>query len=272
MVPISRACRTFLIFVLTCTVIVFSGCAGHTPAGKVAISAENLSLTAGTSTQLKAIDTSFRDQTIDITRTAIWVSSDTAVATVSSTGLLTAVAAGTAVITATPSNHDAGSLSMVIGAPLLSGISVTPASSSLAQGQTQQYTATATYANGTSSNISSSVTWSISPASVATVSSTGLVSSVSVGSFVVTANSGSFIATAPGTVGPAALTSLSISPANISLAGGSTQQFAAVGTYSDRTTRDVTNFVTWSSSNLNLLSISSSGLGTSLGAQTSRSM
>jgi len=48
----------------------------------------------------------------------------------------------------------------------------------------------------------------------------------------------------------ATLTALAISPTNPTIGTSATQQFKATGTFSDKTTRDMTNFVTWTSSNL----------------------
>jgi hypothetical protein len=45
------------------------------------------------------------------------------------------------------------------------------------------------------------------------------------------------------------LSSIAVTPANPSLGVSATQQFTATGTFSDKTTRDMTNFVTWTSSN-----------------------
>jgi hypothetical protein len=47
----------------------------------------------------------------------------------------------------------------------------------------------------------------------------------------------------------ATLSSIAVTPANPSISVGATQQFTATGTFSDRTTRDLTNFATWTSSN-----------------------
>jgi len=48
----------------------------------------------------------------------------------------------------------------------------------------------------------------------------------------------------------ATLASLVVTPTNPTITGaGATQQFTATGTFSDKTTRDMTNFVTWTSSN-----------------------
>ena len=50
------------------------------------------------------------------------------------------------------------------------------------------------------------------------------------------------------------------------LAVGSTQQFTATGTYSDGSTMDITNQVTWASSATTMATISSAGLATGVAA------
>jgi hypothetical protein len=62
------------------------------------------------------------------------------------------------------------------------------------------------------------------------------------------------------------LTSISVAPANPSLAVGSTIQFAASGTYSDGTSHDITTQVIWSSSNTSVATVNNSGLATALSA------
>jgi hypothetical protein len=47
----------------------------------------------------------------------------------------------------------------------------------------------------------------------------------------------------------ATLSSITITPDKPTINVGATQQFTATGTFSDKTTRDLTNFVTWTSSN-----------------------
>lgn len=58
------------------------------------------------------------------------------------------------------------------------------------------------------------------------------------------------------------ITSIAVLPADPSVAAGSTQQFTAQGTFSDNATRDVSSFVTWSSSTPAVASISDTGLAT----------
>ena len=260
-----RSCRLLLSVLLCSLSLAFSGCAGgHPSAGNIEIIAGNALLTAGGSTQLSATSNSLISGSNDITNKASWSSSNPAVATVTSTGYLTGVSLGAAIITASY-EQASGSLAMAIGAPLTTTLTVTPANASVIAGGTQQYTAQATYANNTAANVSSTAQWSVAPASIGTISSTGLLSVLTPGNFTVTAVSGLKLAAVTGTAAASALASISITPATASIAGGSTQQFQATATYNNKTTADISSSVTWASSNTSLLTVSSTGLGTAFG-------
>ena len=63
--------------------------------------------------------------------------------------------------------------------------------------------------------------------------------------------------------GPApTLSSIAVTPANTTIAIGGTQQFTAMGTYSDGSTQNITSQVTWSSSNSSVATITTTGLAT----------
>ena len=122
-----------------------------------------------------------------------WTSSAASVATVSSTGLVTAVADGTATITATSGSANA-TVAVTVQVPVSLDLSYTILSFA-ALGDTTQLIATVKNAGG--SVISNpTVTWATSNASVATVSSAGLVTAVSDGTATITATSGSESGTA----------------------------------------------------------------------------
>jgi hypothetical protein len=63
---------------------------------------------------------------------------------------------------------------------------------------------------------------------------------------------------------PVILTAIVITPFNPIIKVGATQQFKATGTFSDLTTRDLTNFVTWSSSNPTVAVIGPTTSGTQI--------
>jgi hypothetical protein len=77
------------------------------------------------------------------------------------------------------------------GVAVLSSIAVTPAQSSVAPGNTQQFTATGTYSDGTNNNVTSTATWSSSNTAVAAISNTsgsqGLATAAALGSTTITA-------------------------------------------------------------------------------------
>jgi hypothetical protein len=175
------------------------------------------------------------------------------------------------------------------GAPNgLVSIVVTPANLSLAAGYRQQFTATGHFANGSTQNLTTSVTWSSSAPGVATINEAGLARSVSPGSTTITATfawvepaaqgvatgvvKGPSLASAGSISGStklkadaAVLVSIAVAPANPSLTLGSTQQFTASGTYSNGSTQNVTSSVTWSSSATAVATISTTGLASAIG-------
>ncbi|MGD0745759.1 MAG: N,N-dimethylformamidase beta subunit family domain-containing protein, partial [Verrucomicrobiota bacterium] len=56
------------------------------------------------------------------------------------------------------------------------------------------------------------------------------------------------------------LVSISVSPTNSTLTTGGTQQFTAIGTYSNSSTQDMTSQVTWSSTNTAVATVNAAGL------------
>jgi uncharacterized protein YjdB len=130
-------------------------------------------------------------------RTITWSSSNMAVATVSSSGLVTGVKAGAATITAT-SEGKSGTASITVPAPVAS-VSVSPSSATVQVGKTQQLTATLKDASGNTLT-GRTITWSSSNTAVATVSSSGLVTGVKAGTATITATSEGKSGTASATV------------------------------------------------------------------------
>ena len=202
----------------------------------------------------------------DLTALVTWASTASAVATIDPTGLATGVAAGPTTISATLGTVS-GSTSLTVAAPTIAVLTVTPDGLNLGMGIKQQYTATATYTDGTSQDLSAGVTWSSSDNTVATIDANGLVTTVAAGTVTITAAAGSASDTATLTVVAAHLLSISLNPANPSIALGTTQQFTATGSFDDGSTQPLTSVI-WSSSNINVASINSSGVATSTGPGT----
>src|SRR4029077_9229502 len=159
-------------------------------------------------------------------------------------------------------------------AATLVSIQVTSPAASIANGLTQQFTATGVYTDNSTQDLTSVVTWGSSDTTVATISnasgSSGLASAAGTGSTNISASvSGVTSLAAPLTVTAATLVSIQVTPPSPSIANGLTQQFTATGTYTDNSIQDLTQAATWSSSNLGVATISnasgSSGLASAAG-------
>src|SRR5262249_32916549 len=74
--------------------------------------------------------------------------------------------------------------------PPLSSIAVTPSNPTVTVGGTQQFTATGTYSDGSTQNLTSQVTWASSNTAAATINSSGLATAVAVGTTTISARLG----------------------------------------------------------------------------------
>jgi trimeric autotransporter adhesin len=255
---------------VTATMNSISGNANVTVTAATTLTAINVgvpnpSLTSGGTEQLTATGVYFDNTTQTVTTQVAWQSSDPTIAAVSSTGMLTALKAGTVTITASL-NSIAGSAGVVVNAPALSSITVTPAAFSIASGQSKQLSALGTYSDGTTQDVTSQATWSSSTAAATVDSTTGLVTGASAGPSTITATIGSKSGSALATISSALLQTVAVTPTTASIATGQTQAFVANGMFSDGSQTDITNSVTWTSNATNFATIDQTGLATGLSA------
>ncbi|WP_155827552.1 beta strand repeat-containing protein [Limisalsivibrio acetivorans] len=245
----------------------------------ITVTPANQSLPLGNDQQYTATGIYSDLTTEDLTASVTWSADNASVASISnaggSEGLASSAGTGNAVITA-DYNSVTGTAKLTVTPATLTSIVVNPINASIAQGNTQQYTATGYYSDSTSQNLTNIVAWTSDNAAVASISnavgSQGIASSVGTGSANITASYDNVTRTVPLTVTAAQLESIDIAPANPSIVNGTNQQFTATGNYSDGSTQDVTTQVTWLSSDVGVASISnaggSEGLATSAGTGT----
>ncbi|MEK7353891.1 MAG: Ig-like domain-containing protein, partial [Chloroflexota bacterium] len=226
----------------------------------IAVTPTSPSIAAGLTQQFTAIGTYSDLTTANLTASANWTSSNTTVAVINSAGLATSVAQGTTVITATWGSVS-GSASLTVTAPIMIyGITVTPSFASIPLGLTQQFTATGTYDNGSTANLTHMVAWSSSSPGVATITSAGLASSVTQGAATITATLIGLTGSATLTVTAPNLISLTVSPATATVTAGSTANFTSTGNFTNGLA-DITVTATWTSSDPSIASIETAGQG-----------
>jgi len=202
--------------------------------------------------------------------TVTWSSANSAVATVSSTGLVKGVAFGSTSVIATVNGVQGSAAANIV--PVGTAVpSVNPAFESLLTGQSAQVTAVLKDSTG---NVISGATftWATSNSSVAKVtpsssSSSATISAVGAGSASITATANGSKAAVSVVVNLVPVATVSVSPSSLSLTVGQTGTFAATardstgGTLTGRT-------VTWTSSNTGIASVSAGGVVTAVAAGT----
>ena len=174
-------------------------------------------------------------------------------------GLATSSGQGTATITAT-SGSISNSTTIAVGQASLSSIAVTPASISIALGYGEQFSATATYSDGSTQDRDAIGELDFIGGRRRAVNSSGYATSIFSGTTTVSASLSSFTAGAVLSVTSAVPISLVVTPSGAAVLPGAQQQFSATLNYSDGSSQNVTGIVSWSSLTPGVATISSSGL------------
>ena len=195
-----------------------------------------------------------------------WSTSNTALATISSTGLLSAVKAGSVTVSAL-SGTITGSTMLTVGPPNLVSLVVSPQNPGILTGHTQQFAATGSFSDGSSQDMTNVAAWSSTTAAIATISNTGLATGIAAGTTTIQATSIGISGSTLLTVSPLQLVSITVGPQNPTISTVQTLQFVATGSFNDGSTKNLTN-ATWSSGTPATATISNTGLATGVGAGT----
>ena len=194
-------------------------------------------------------------------RAVTWTTSNAALATVSATGVVTAVAIGGPVTITATSEGQTGTATITVTAVPVATVTVAPATGSVITGQTLPLTVTTKDANG---NVLTGrvISWTTSNATLATVSAAGVVSGVAAGGPV------TITATCEGHNGTAAITvivppvaSVTVTPVTSTVLAGQTDTLTA-------TTKDAGGnvltgrTVTWTTGNAAIATVSTAGVVT----------
>lgn len=199
----------------------------------------------------------------DISTQAAWRVANPAVVSIANTNgtqvMAKALHVGTTTITASFMSRSEN-ISLTVTPATLVSIGVTPANVSLPRGTSRQLTATGVYSDNTTQDLTSSVAWKSSNSDIAPVSdaarSKGHTDALLPGSSIVTATYGNLSGSGTVSVTQAALVSIEVTPSVQSIPNGLSVQFTATGVFTDHSTQDLTELVTWTSSDTSRAAIS----------------
>jgi len=205
--PTRRITGFFIVFL--CSVFgLVAGCGGDSDKHRATLSSISVtpsdpSVPLGVSQQFTATGTYSNGQVQDLTPSVAWVSSRTDVATVSSSGLAESLATGEAAITAR-SGTVSGSTTLIVTPPILASIAVGPVNAQIALGDNQPFRAAGVLTNGSTQDMTTTVTWSSSDEDVLLLNNSagryGIANTRGPGSVTVTATSGSISGTTTASV------------------------------------------------------------------------
>ena len=213
------------------------------PVSSVTISQATAEMLIGETIQLsaKVLPNEASDKTVS------WASSKQSAATVSNTGLVTAIAEGISTITASAGGKS-GTCTITVSKKVVevSSVELDKTSAQLKAGETVTLTATVKPDDATDKT----VTWSTSDSSVATVDN-GVVTAIKVGSATITAKAGDKSATCSISVVPTLVTNVTLDQTNASLRVGETVTLTATVKPDDATDKAVT----WTTSDASVATV-----------------
>jgi uncharacterized protein YjdB len=239
------------------------------PAGIVVVPATSVTISEGTMTSVAPGGTTPLTAVVApptaTDKTVVWTSSNPGAATVAANGIVTGVANGSTVITATTTNGLTDTITVTVAIAAVSGVDLAPSSAALTNPtSTVQLTATVLPTNAGNKN----VTWSSNNPAVATVNSAGLVSALTAGSATITVTtvSNGFTDTCVVTVTVVAVSGVDVTPSAVTTYPGATTQLVAAVLPSNSWNKSLS----WLSSDNTKATVNSSGLvtGVALGSAT----
>ncbi|MGG4451228.1 Ig-like domain-containing protein [Brevibacillus porteri] len=221
-----------------------------------------VSLVAGGTQQLSVTATYSNGAEENISRQAVYSSSNANVASVDSSGLITALSPGATQVTVSYGGQSTIIPVTVSGNAIsLVSLAVTPATVSIGKGATQQLEVKATYKDGKNIDVSGQAVYVPGDATVVTVDANGVVTAVKAGSTSITVSFGGASVAVPVVVSAEIpVQNIKVTPEDITLQEGTTQQLNVLLKLADGTEVDVADQSLFTMADPSIASVSASGL------------
>ncbi len=225
------------------------GCGGASKSlDRIEVSPGSTSIASGTTQSFDAIAIYTDGSRRNVTQTVDWSVNTVGIATTDGNTMRGTAVGSTSVLATHPGGLE-GRASLTVTSAVVVSLAITPANVQLARGTSAALTATGTFSDGTTQDLTSQVDWSSSATTVSIQNGTARADEVGPATITATHAGTSVSANATVTVTAAVLTSIDVTPTNPSIPLGTNQQFAATGRFSDSTVQDLTPSVTWSCAN-----------------------
>ncbi|KGJ97652.1 beta strand repeat-containing protein [Colwellia psychrerythraea] len=221
----------------------------------ISLSPQNATTPVGTAINYQAFAFYSDGSKRDITQFGAWSSSKPSVAAINfvgaQSGQATAFVVGTTDITIT-FDGITKSTSLTVSDAIVTKLQISPLDPSVPVGIEGQFTAIAYYSDNTTADVTTTTNWLVDDYTVAAVIPTGEFSgyakALSQGTTQLTASYQGQSSSTLITVSPAILESLSLSPTQVTIPVGTTQQYQLFGVFSDGSNHDLTLFASYQSS------------------------
>jgi hypothetical protein len=232
------------------------------PTGLV-VKPASATLAAGQSVQLNAYAWE-SGQLVDVTNSTSWNTPETGLISNSGNTVFALSPGGPTAVTANYLSFSAQS-NITVTAATVVGLRVGPANATAGKGAALQFAAALISTDGSTTDVTSTVTWASDAPSTVSIDSSGLAHALAIGSANISAtgSGGRSDATKLTVVAPF-VQSIALSPPVPSVLAGDTLQLAATGILTDGTSAgDITSQVTWSTNGPSVVTVDASGLATS---------
>ncbi len=222
---------------------------------RIEIGAPQTTVPANTKLQLQATGIFSDDSETDLSSQVSWSSANESLATINNTGLISTLAPGNVGLSLSYQGQTAA-IALSISDASLAYIEISPSNPNLAAGSSEQLYATAIYTDDSHLDVTEQATWTSSDENIASIGNTSLnqgeITTIAAGKTTISAHFNDQTYQTSLTVTAALLKSIEIEPSNPSIAINTQQQFSVTGHYDNGMTRDLTEHVSWSSTNTSI--------------------
>ncbi|AUR52791.1 beta strand repeat-containing protein [Aquella oligotrophica] len=220
-----------------------------------------LEVAKNASIQFKAMGSYSDGSSLDLTNSVTWIASDSSILSVGSNGNASALTAGSASVSASMDSISSNSLSVIVKDISLKSIEINIDDNTLVAGTSGKLTATGHYSDGSSQQLTNQVSWASSDSSIVNVTADGVAHANKAGSANVTASLAGVTSNSLGlTVRAAVLKSIEINIDDNTLVAGTSGKLTATGHYSDGSSQQLTNQVSWASSDSSIVNVTADGV------------